>query len=108
DAARRAGIPTSVCGEMASDPLSAVFLIGAGYTRLSVAPPSLPMIRYVVRMLPAAACEAAAARALAAPSAEAATQALRETAREYLDLRLFDPQATLPGRVRPASLPTHP
>src|SRR6267378_2064561 len=42
DAARQAGKPASVCGEMASEPLSAFLLIGLGYQTLSVAPPALP------------------------------------------------------------------
>ena len=37
-----AGLPVSVCGEMASEALSAVLLIGLGYDRLSVSPPALP------------------------------------------------------------------
>src|SRR2546422_567277 len=40
DAARAAGKPASVCGEMASEPLSAFLLIGLGYETLSVAPPA--------------------------------------------------------------------
>ena len=47
--ARAAGIPVSVCGEMASEPLSAVLLIGLGYDRLSVSPPALPLVKWVVR-----------------------------------------------------------
>ena len=49
---RAAGIPVSVCGEMASEPLSAVLLIGLGYERLSVSPPALPLVKWVVRTVP--------------------------------------------------------
>src|SRR5206468_2407414 len=51
DAACAAKKPASVCGEMASDPLSAFLLIGLGYETLSVAPPSLPRIRWLVRQV---------------------------------------------------------
>ncbi|MGH7518757.1 MAG: phosphoenolpyruvate--protein phosphotransferase, partial [Gemmatimonadales bacterium] len=47
-----AGLPVSVCGEMASEPLSAVLLVGLGYTRLSVAPPALSLIKWVIRTVP--------------------------------------------------------
>ena len=57
--AARPGIPVSVCGEMASEPLSAVLLLGLGYDRLSVSPPALPLVKWVVRTVP----EPAAARA---------------------------------------------
>ncbi len=39
---RKADIPVSVCGEMASEPLSAVLLIGLGYERLQRRPASPP------------------------------------------------------------------
>ena len=65
-AARAAGKPASVCGEMASDPLSAFLLVGLGYETLSVAPPSLPMIRWIVRQVSRAAATEAAQAALAA------------------------------------------
>lgn len=48
-AAKQAGIPVAVCGEMAADPLAAKLLIGLGVTVLSMAPPMLPRIRAVVR-----------------------------------------------------------
>ena len=66
DAACAAGKPASVCGEMASEPLSAFLLIGLGYETLSVAPPSLPRIRWLVRQLSHKRAVAAAAAALEA------------------------------------------
>ncbi len=46
---REAGIPCSVCGEMASRPLEALALIGLGFTKLSMNPSSLGAIKAVVR-----------------------------------------------------------
>jgi len=64
DAACAARKPASVCGEMASDPLSAFLLIGLGYETLSVAPPSLPRIRWLVRQLSREKARSAARAAL--------------------------------------------
>src|SRR2546428_9550486 len=60
DAARAAGKPASVCGEMASEPLSAFLLIGLGYETLSVAPPPLPLVKWTARQISAAQARAAA------------------------------------------------
>lgn len=49
DAGARAGKPVSVCGEMASDPVSALLLLGIGVDSLSVSLASLPRIKWVVR-----------------------------------------------------------
>ncbi len=57
---RAAGLPVSVCGEMASEALSAVLLIGLGYDRLSVSPPALPLVKWVVRTVPEEAARRAA------------------------------------------------
>jgi len=65
-----AGTPFSVCGEMASEPLSAVLLLGLGYDRLSVSPPALPLVKWVVRTVPEPAAARAAESALAAASAD--------------------------------------
>ena len=43
----RQGIPVSVCGEMASDPLLLRLLIGCGITEFSMTPGALPMARRV-------------------------------------------------------------
>jgi phosphotransferase system enzyme I (PtsI) len=102
---RAAGIPVSVCGEMASEPLSAVLLLGLGYERLSVSPPALPLVKWVVRTVPEPATARAAESALAAASAADVTEALRSVVGEYIDVRLLDPASALPGRGRVATLP---
>jgi phosphotransferase system enzyme I (PtsI) len=48
DAAKSAGIPVIVCGEMASTPAYAVLLIGLGAVDLSMTPPLLPRVRLVL------------------------------------------------------------
>jgi phosphotransferase system enzyme I (PtsI) len=105
DVGTAAGLPVSVCGEMASEGLSIVLLIGLGYRRLSVAPPALPLVKWVLRSVPEAAARRAAEEALEAPTADAVLDALRAAVGAYVDLRLLDPQAALPGRARVASLP---
>ena len=103
---RAAGLPVSVCGEMASEPLSAVLLLGLGYDTLSVSPPALPLVKWVVRTVPEESTKRAAQAALGAASAAEVSNVLREVVGEYMDLRLLDPHSALPGRGRGASLPT--
>jgi phosphotransferase system enzyme I (PtsI) len=102
---KAAGLPVSVCGEMASEPLSAVLLLGLGYDCLSVSPPALPLVKWVVRTVPEESARSAAAAALKASSAAEVSNAVREAVGEFMDLRLLDPHSTLPGRGRVASLP---
>ena len=45
EAARTAGIPVSVCGEMAGDERLAPLLLGFGITELSMSPASLPRVK---------------------------------------------------------------
>ena len=102
DAARAAGKPASVCGEMASEPLSAFLLIGLGYETLSVAPPALPLVKWTVRQVSAARARAVAAEALAARTADDVLDLLRLALAEAVDLKLLDHHARLPG-ARPAA-----
>ncbi|HEY4648597.1 MAG TPA: putative PEP-binding protein, partial [Gemmatimonadales bacterium] len=102
---KEAGLPVSVCGEMASEPLSAVLLLGLGYDCLSVSPPALPLVKWVVRTVPDETARSAAAAALTASSAAEVSNVLRDAVGEFMDLRLLDPHSTLPGRGRVASLP---
>lgn len=104
EAARAAGKPASVCGEMASEPLSAFLLLGLGYETLSVAPPALPFIKWLIRQVTTAQARAAADAALAARSAELALDILRFALAEVVDLTLLDPDARLPAGRRSGSL----
>jgi phosphotransferase system enzyme I (PtsI) len=104
DVGRDAGLPVSVCGEMASEALSAVLLVGLGYERLSISPPALPLVKWVVRTVPEEAARQAADLALRASSAEEVSAVLRDTVSEFIDVRLLDPSSALPGRGRVGSL----
>jgi phosphotransferase system enzyme I (PtsI) len=98
DVGKAAGLPVSVCGEMASEPLAAVLLLGLGYTALSVAPPALSPIKWVIRSVPEATARAAADAALHAPTSGAVRDILYEAVRDHVDLRLLDPRGPLPGK----------
>ena len=104
DAARAAGKPVSVCGEMASEPLSAFLLVGLGYETLSVAPPALPLVKWTMRQVSAARARAAAEQALAARTADDVLDQLRLALAEAVDLKLLDPDARLPAGRRSATL----
>ena len=104
EAARAAAKPASVCGEMASEPLSAFLLVGLGYETLSVAPPALPLIKWLIRQVTTAQARAAADAALAARTAELALDILRFSLAEAVDLTLLDPDARLPAGRRSGSL----
>ncbi|MGH7699901.1 MAG: phosphoenolpyruvate--protein phosphotransferase [Gemmatimonadales bacterium] len=97
DAARAAGKPASVCGEMASEPMAAFLLIGLGYGALSVAPPALPFVKWVVRQVRHAQAVAAAEQALAARTAADVLDTLRLALAGAVDLKLLDPETRLPG-----------
>ncbi|HEY4100771.1 MAG TPA: phosphoenolpyruvate--protein phosphotransferase [Gemmatimonadales bacterium] len=99
-----AGIPASVCGEMASDPVAVVLLVGLGYDRFSTAPPAIPLVKWVVRNLPAAAARDAAEGAVAAATADDVQAILRATLGRYVDVRLVDPSTALPRPSVGASL----
>lgn len=51
EAGRRAGIPVSVCGEMAGDPRYAALLLGLGVRDLSMSPGNIPRVKRRVRAL---------------------------------------------------------
>jgi phosphotransferase system enzyme I (PtsI) len=86
-----AGIPVSVCGEMASDPIGAALLLGLGYQRLSVSPPAIPLVKWVIRNVPAEAARRAADAALEATDAADVVAAIREGIAPYVDLRIISP-----------------
>ena len=67
-AASRADVELSVCGEMAGDPAGALALVGLGIRSLSMAPASLPAVRRAIRGARRDDLEAAATEALDAGS----------------------------------------
>ena len=53
DRAHERGIPVSLCGEAASDPLTALVFLGYGIDELSMTPSSVPIIKQLIRRVPA-------------------------------------------------------
>jgi len=87
--ARAAGIEVSVCGEMAANPLGAFLLLGLYIHSLSVAWPSLPEIKKVIRALRIEDARKAAAGALAAPTSRDVMDRLVAGIGESIDLSAF-------------------
>ncbi len=103
-AARKAGIPVSICGEMASDPFSVPLLVGMGVTELSMTSSAVPMVKEIIRVLDSGDVAKDARRALEAGSGDevrhiAITALTRAGLLEHPDLggwlrarvRKFDP-----------------
>jgi phosphoenolpyruvate-protein kinase (PTS system EI component) len=70
EAGRRAGIPVSVCGDSAADPLVLPLLIGAGVVTLSVPAARVSRVRSWLARLDTAACAELVTRALRAATAD--------------------------------------
>jgi len=82
DAAHSRGIPVSLCGEMAADPVSALLLLGLGITDLSMASPSIPLVKKFLRSTSQAKAREIATRALAMESGAEISAYLKEAALE--------------------------
>ena len=68
EAAGTAGIPISLCGDMAGDPFLTWILMGLGLRELSMDPDRIPLVKAVVRGSSLVEAEALAAQALALDS----------------------------------------
>jgi phosphotransferase system enzyme I (PtsI) len=77
EVAREAELDVAVCGEMASQPLMAVTLIGLGMRQLSVAPRSVPLVKRIVRSISVRCAEEAAQAALGSLTAANAESEVR-------------------------------
>ncbi len=81
DAAHGNGIWAGVCGEMAGDPELVPLLLGLGVDELSVAPPLVGQIKYLIRRLAMDKARELAAFALTCDSASEILNRSREVAR---------------------------
>ncbi|NNE18759.1 MAG: phosphoenolpyruvate--protein phosphotransferase [Myxococcales bacterium] len=77
-AASDAGIPCSMCGGMAADPVSLVLALGLGYRQVSVPVSVVPLARAVIRDVDLGAAADAAREALDCVSADAVRELLLE------------------------------
>ena len=96
EAADEAGIPTTICGEIAGDVLATPLLVGLGIDTMSASPTYLPSIQRVVRHLSHADAVAFAEAALAAPDGAAVRQHARDWMAEHLDIDLPQVESILP------------
>jgi phosphotransferase system enzyme I (PtsI) len=76
--ARRKGLPVSVCGEMAADPMVIPLLTGLGLREFSMTPASIPVAKQVVRGLRIADTARLASRALKAATSSEVERTLAE------------------------------
>ncbi len=77
-AARAAGKPAAICGEIAGDHWFTPILLGLGFRELSMAPVFLPRVKLMLRSWTLDECRQLAARALALHSTTAVRQLLQQ------------------------------
>ena len=89
-AGHASGIEVSLCGEMASNPLQAVLLVGLGIDEISVHAAAVPVIKKIVRTLAYSQARLWAEEALTFSTADAVDRYLRARAHERLRDFLHD------------------
>jgi phosphotransferase system, enzyme I, PtsP len=83
DKAREAGVPVTLCGELASRPLEAMALIGLGFRQLSMSPASIGPVKAMLLEADAGEIEDLVGRHIAAHSDTPLRIALREFANRH-------------------------
>jgi phosphotransferase system enzyme I (PtsI) len=96
-AAQAAGIPISVCGEVAGDARATPLLIGLGVDELSASPTFLPEIKHVVRAVNRSEMRALAGSALSMHTADEVTELVNDWMRRCAAdiMRFLDPEAEM-------------
>jgi phosphotransferase system enzyme I (PtsI) len=84
NAARDTGIPVSVCGEVAADPLIAVILIGMGADELSMSAVSVPAVKRIIRSIRIGEAKALAEECLFQTTIEGVRQVVRRRMKNYI------------------------
>jgi phosphotransferase system enzyme I (PtsI) len=80
--ANRAGVPVSLCGEMAGDPLFAILLVGMGLRTLSMAASNIPRIKKIIRSISLADAERVKRRVLSFETEREVLNYLRDETRK--------------------------
>jgi phosphoenolpyruvate-protein phosphotransferase (PTS system enzyme I) len=93
DAGKQAGIPVSMCGEMAADPIYATVLLGLGLEIFSMNPSNIPVIKNVIRSVRYRECRRIAEAALQKKTA----QEIEEFVIESVAMRI--PEGLIPKTV---------
>lgn len=84
DGGRAAGIPVSVCGEIAGEPVYAALLLGMGASSLSMTANLLPEVKYVIRHIEHAEAAALVEEVLALGDSKANARALEAFRRKKM------------------------
>ncbi len=80
-AAKSAGKPVSICGEMAADPVCTLLLVGLGFDDLSMGPFFIPVIKRLIRAMTYETARSLAHEVLSMPSIKAIKSRIFETMR---------------------------
>ncbi len=83
-AADRTGIPVSLCGEMAGDPLYTILLLGLGLRRFSMAAGDVPEVKKIVRSVTMEHCKRVAQHTLQLENERNVLNYLRDETRKVL------------------------
>ncbi len=78
-----------MCGEMASDPLATMILIGLGLDEFSVSPISIPLIKEIIRRVDYTECEGLAETVLKCQSVEEVKVVLRTILKQKFEDLLY-------------------
>lgn len=78
DAASACGVPVSICGEMAGEPLQALALVGLGVRELSMTAGAIPRVKRALRGVEIARLQAVVERCLELPGADDVAALLRQ------------------------------
>jgi phosphotransferase system enzyme I (PtsI) len=96
DAAHKAKIPCSICGEMAGDPMITELLLGLGFRSLSMSAVSLPMIRAEIANTRITTAKRFARKILSMGSVTEIKEALRRRYADRGTMKLYADEAASP------------
>lgn len=82
---KRSGVPVSLCGEMAGDPLFTILLVGLGLTTLSMAASNIPRVKKIIRSIAMSDAERVKRRVLSFETEREVVNYLRDETRKVWD-----------------------